>query len=76
MRAPDHASPILPADMPKVRQKKYEHLARQAIEEHRFWDMLWAELARDYNATLMNILQMWRSVDSHFHDHSRPRRPH
>ncbi len=72
INAPHDAS--LPADMPRARQKKYELLATQAIEEHRFWDMLWAELARDYNATLMNILQMWRSVDSHFHDHTHPPR--
>lgn len=63
-------------DTPRTRHKKYEQRAARAIAEHRFWDMLWAELARDYNGTVMNILQMWRSVDSHFHAHSRRPPPH
>lgn len=61
-------------DTPRTRHKKYEQRAAQAIADRRFWDMLWAELARDYNASVMNLLQMWRSVDSHFHDHTHPPR--
>jgi serine acetyltransferase len=66
----------VPSDTPRARQKKYEQRALEAIAAHRFWDMLWAELARDYNATVMNILQMWRNVDVHFQEHLRHRLPH
>jgi hypothetical protein len=56
----------LGADLAHVRQKKYERLVSEAIEQHRYWDMIWAELARDYNAAIANVLFLWRQVDSHF----------
>ena len=53
-------------DTPLARQRKYEHRVTQAIRDSRFWAMLWAELARDFNAVIANILHLWRQVDSHF----------
>ncbi len=43
------------SDTPRARQIKYEALVSQAIEQGRFWDMVWAELARDYNAAIQRV---------------------
>lgn len=61
------------ADSPRARQKKYERRVSEAIEQHRYWNMIWAELARDYNAAVANVLFLWRQVDSHFADRSHTR---
>ncbi|HUO98627.1 MAG TPA: hypothetical protein VMU01_08150 [Rhizomicrobium sp.] len=53
-------------DLPRLRQMKYEQQVSLAIAQGRYWDMLWAELARDYNAAMAGVLRMWRQVDTHF----------
>ncbi len=58
---------------PRARQKKYEARVSQAIAQGHFGRMLWAELARDYNATVANILHLWTQVDAHYVDDSASR---
>lgn len=58
------------ADTPRTRQMKYEARVSEAIAQHKFWEMCWAELARDYNAAVANVLYLWRQVDSHFRSDS------
>lgn len=60
----------------RARQHKYEVLADDAIAHHQFWRMLWAELARDYNAALANVFLLWGNVDAHFSHHSEHRSLH
>ena len=57
-------------DGPRARQLKYEARVSEAIEQHRFWDMCWAELARDYNSAVANVLYLWRQVDTSFRSDS------
>lgn len=55
---------------PRARQRKYEAEVAEAIRHGHYARMLWAELARDYNATIANVLMLWHQVDSHFTDES------
>ncbi len=61
-------------ESPRDRQKKYEAQVSQAIADGHFAKMLWAELARDYNAAIANILHMWRQVDVHYAANQSPPR--
>ena len=54
------------AESPRARQRKYEAQVAEAIEQRRYGKMLWAELARDYNAAIAGVLILWRQVDSTF----------
>lgn len=57
---------------PRSRQKKYEHRVAEAIRQGKYGKMIWAELARDYNAAIANVLTLWHQVDSHFSKGPRP----
>jgi hypothetical protein len=58
-----------PPDSPLSRQRFYAHKAAEAYSEHHFWHMLWFELARDYNASIVSVAEFLRQLDSH---HSGP----
>jgi hypothetical protein len=54
------------ASGPRARQKKYESLVSEAIAQGHYGQMVWAELARDYNAAIATVLTLWHQVDSNF----------
>lgn len=54
------------ASGPRARQKKYEGRVSEAIAQGHYGQMVWAELARDYNAAIATILTLWHQVDSNF----------
>jgi hypothetical protein len=54
-----------PSDTPLARQRYYARKAAQAHDTHHFWQMLWFELARDYNAAVANVGAFVRWIDVH-----------
>ncbi len=64
-----------PGDTPHARQMKYQSRVHDAIEHGRYWDMIWSELARDYNAAIANVLHLWRGVDTHYSEKTDHRNP-
>lgn len=55
----------LPPDTPLARQRYYADKAAAAHDAHHFWQMVWFELARDYNAAVANVGAFVRWIDVH-----------
>lgn len=58
------------ASGPRGRQRKYEVQVSEAIAQGHYGKMVWAELARDYNAAIATVLTLWHQVDSNFSSRS------
>jgi hypothetical protein len=54
---------LQPSETPLARQRYYARKAAIAHETHHFWQMLWFELARDYNAAVSNVGAFVRWID-------------
>lgn len=52
-------------DSHSARQHHYARRAAEADERHRFWQMLWYELARDYNASMAYVVGLVHALDAH-----------
>jgi len=59
-----HDDPGVPPDTPLGRQHEYARKAAHAHETQHFWQMLWYELARDYNASIANVIALVRRLDA------------
>jgi hypothetical protein len=57
------ADNIPPSDTPLARQRYYARKAVAAHDAHRFWPMVWFEIARDYNAAVANVAAFVRWID-------------